>query len=154
MFFGADAANRYWAILIKPGHKYKMGIMTLHSQYVYLQISQGLKNALHIYAQYLDLMFGHLPPDNKKTNKYQLLIGDHRNAAFTLFVDDYVGLATIFDAMFEFLHTKYFLRCAFGPIYLAPKKTHTFTNQLDFIGFTGNTEELWPSIKHRKQIEE
>ena len=105
-----------------------MGIMTLHRQYVYLQISQGLKSALHIYAQYLDLMFGHLPPDNKKTNKYQLLIGDHRNAAFTLFVNDYVGLATIFNAMFEFLHTKYFLRCAFGPIYLAPKKTHTFTN--------------------------
>ena len=112
-----------------------------------------MKSTLHTYIQYSDLIFGHLPPDNERTNKYKLLIEDHENAAFASFVDDYMSLVTIFDAIFEFLHTKYFLRCAFRPIYLASKKTHVFTDQLDFIGFTGSAEKLWPSIKYRKQIE-
>lgn len=36
MYFDADAANRYWAIPIKPGHKYKTSIVTPYGQYVYL----------------------------------------------------------------------------------------------------------------------
>ena len=115
---------------------------------MYLQIDQGLKSALHTYTQYLNLTFGHLPPDNKRTNKHKLLIGDYKNAAFAPFMNDYVGSIITFDAIFEFLHTKYFSRCAFGPIYLALKKTHVFTDQLNFIGFTNSTKRLWPLIKH------
>lgn len=32
VFFNADVANEYWAILIKPGHKYKIRIVTSHGQ--------------------------------------------------------------------------------------------------------------------------
>ena len=91
-------------------------------------MEHGLKSASHTYVQYLDLMFGHLLPDNEGTNKYKLLIRDYGNAVFAPFVDDHVGLATTFDTMFEFLHTKYFPKCAFGPIYLTLKKTHVFTD--------------------------
>lgn len=96
-------------------------------------MSQRLKGALHTYAQYSDLMFKHLSLDNEGTNKHKLSIRDYRNAVFALFIDDHMGLAITFDAMFKFLHTKYFPKCAFGPICLAPKKTHVFTDQLDFI---------------------
>lgn len=32
VFFNADVANGYWAIPIKPGHKYKIRIVTSHGQ--------------------------------------------------------------------------------------------------------------------------
>ena len=79
VFFGADAANRYCTIPMKLGHKYKTEIVMLYGQYVYLQISQELKGALHTYAQYLDLTFKHLSSNNERTNKHKLLIGDHGN---------------------------------------------------------------------------
>ena len=111
-------------------------------------MDQELKNALHTYAQYSDLTFRHLSPDNERTNKHEILIGNYENAAFALFVDDYISLATTFDIIFKFLHTKYFPRCAFKLIYLTLKKTHVFTDQFNFIRFTGSKERLWPSIKH------
>ena len=111
-------------------------------------MNQELKSASHTYAQYSNQTFGHLPPDNKGTNEHKLLIRDFKNAMFAPFMDDHVGSVITFDAIFEFLHTKYFLKCAFGLIYLALKKTHVFTDQLNFIGFTNSTKRLWPLIKH------
>lgn len=46
---------------IKSRDKYKTGFVTLHSKYTYLQMSQGLKGALHTYFQFSDIVFGHLP---------------------------------------------------------------------------------------------
>lgn len=151
VFFGNDASNGYWAIPMKKGHEYKAGIVTPHGQYLYLRMGQGLKGAAHTYAQYTDLTFGPLPA-TKDEKAYETLIGDHGEVAFSPFVDDHIGSATCFDAMFDFLHTRYFPRCVFGPIYLSPKKSHVFMDQLDFIGFTGDASGIRPSRYHRDRV--
>ena len=39
------------------------------------------------------------------------MIGDHGDVAFAPFVDDHLGSAVSFDAMFKFLHTRFFPGC-------------------------------------------
>ena len=51
--------------------------------------------------------------------------------------------------MFDFLHKYYFPRASFGPVYLALHKTFGFTDQLDFVEFTGDKNRLWLSMKYR-----
>ena len=53
--------------------------------------------------------------------------------------------------LFKFLQTQYFLRVAFGPVYLSGHKTHMFTDSLEMIGFTGSAKGLRPSVKHRER---
>lgn len=151
VFFGTNASNGYWAVPMKAGHEYKTGIVTPHGQYFYRRMEMGLKGAAHIYAQFTDLMFGPLPATGEE-EAYNSMIGDHGDVAFSPFVDDHLSSAKGFEEMFDFLHEVYFPRCAFGPIYLAPKKTFVFTDQLDFVGFTGDRYGLRPSIKHIEQI--
>ena len=67
-------------------------------------------------------------------------------------MDDHIGAAISFEAMFDFPHHHYFPRAIFGPVYLAPHRTFIFTDQLDFVGFTGDKNGLWPSMKHRERI--
>ncbi len=67
-------------------------------------------------------------------------------------MDDHIRAAISFQAMFDFLHHHHFPRTIFGPVYLAFYRTFIFTDQLNFVGFTGNKNGLWPSMKHREQI--
>lgn len=56
------------------------------------------------------------------------IIDIFEKSAFRVFINDYIGLATDFDIIFEFLSIKYFLRIAFGPVYFAGAKTFVFTD--------------------------
>lgn len=46
---------------MKSRDKYKTGYFTHHGQYIYLEISQSLISALHIYSQFSDIIFKYLP---------------------------------------------------------------------------------------------
>ncbi len=37
-FFAANAADEYWAIIIRKDNEYKTGIITPHEQFLYLRI--------------------------------------------------------------------------------------------------------------------
>lgn len=67
-------------------------------------------------------------------------------------MDDHVAFAWGFDAIYEFLNTKYYLRVAFGPIYLAGKKTKVCNDRIEISGYERNKRGLKPSLKHCKQI--
>ena len=101
-FIHTNASNGHWAVPMRKEHKYKTGIVTPHSQYCYLQMRQGLKERLHTFLQFSDLVFG---PISKGTNfEAQLTcIGDHRDWAFMLFMNDYMEAATNFDSLYMFL---------------------------------------------------
>ena len=45
-------------------------------------------------------------------------------------MDDQIGVAISFEAMFDFLHHHYFPHAIFGPVYFAPHNTLMFTDQL------------------------
>ena len=51
-------------------------------------------------------------------------------------MDDHIGAAISFEAMFDFLYHHHFPRTIFGIVYLVPHMTFIFTDQLDFVGFT------------------
>lgn len=85
-------------------------------------------------------------------SRQDTIIGTRENFAFSIYMDDHVGAAKSFDAMFEFLHTKYFPRVAFGPVYLAGKKTRIFDDHLHILGYEGGNGALRPSTKHRQQV--
>ena len=64
-------------------------------------------------------------------------------------MDDHIRTAISFKVMFSFLYQYYFSYASFGLVYLAPHKTFIFTDQIDFVGFTGDKNGLQPSMKHR-----
>ena len=49
-------------------------------------------------------------------------------------MDDHGASATDFDTLFTFLHTQYFFRCAFGPVYLSGHKTQLLLDSLGVLG--------------------
>lgn len=151
VWFSSDASNSYWAILIKPGDEYKTGIITPNGQYIYLRMGQGLKGACATYSQFGDIVFGPLPKTAAQ-EAFPSLIGQHEKCAFTLFMDDHMAAGETFESLFDFLHTKYFPRVSFGPIYLAGHKTHVFTDTLEMVGFTGGVDGLRPAAKHRNTV--
>ncbi len=59
-------------------------------------------------------------------------------------MDDHIGAAISFEAMFDFLHHPYFTCAIFGPVYLAPHKTFIFTDQLDFLGLLETRMDCGP----------
>ena len=150
-YFITDASNGYLAVGLKPGDQYKTGFVTPHSQYAYLGIGQGLVGAFHTYSQFSDMVFEHLPK-TQVIPAQSSLIGGYADWDFSLFMDDHIGAAISFKAMFNFLHHHYFLRTIFGPVYLAPQKTFIFTDRLDCVGFTGDKNGFRPSMKQREQI--
>lgn len=77
---------------MKSGDKYKTGFITLYSQYMYLLMSQNLIDALHTYFQFSDIVFGHLPKIAIILAKPSL-IKDHGNWRFSLFINNYMGVA-------------------------------------------------------------
>ncbi len=136
---------------MKPEDDYQTGFVTPYGQYAYLRISQGLVGAPHTYSQFSKMVFGHLSK-TQATPAQSSLIGDHGYWKFSLSMDDHIGEAIYFEAMFDFLHHHYFPRTIFGPVYLTPYKTFIFTDQLDFVWFTQNKRGLRPSMKQRERI--
>ena len=80
------------------------------------------------------------------------LIGDNEDASFAIFMDDHGAASATFEGLFNFLHTKYFPRCAFAPGYLSGKKTHAFSDTCELLGFVGNDAGMRPSDKYREKI--
>ena len=56
------------------------------------------------------------PRELPKIPRIPTLIRKHKNHSFQVFMDDRGASATDFDTLFDFLHTKYFPRCMFGPV--------------------------------------
>ncbi len=137
---------------MKPGDEYKTGFVTPHGQYAYIRMSQGLVGAPHTYSQFSDMIFGYLLK-TQATLAQSSLIGDHDDWGFSLFMDDYIGVAISFEVMFDFLHHYYFPRAIFGPVHFTPYKTFIFTDQLDLVGFTSDKNRLRSSMKQRERIQ-
>ena len=150
-YFTSDAANGYWAIPMKPEDCNKTGFLTPNGQWVYKRMGQGLKGAPHTYAQFSDLVFGPLPK-TASVPRMPTVIGHHGASSFAVFMDDHSAAGDDFDALFDFLHTKYFPRVGFGPVYLSGHKTFVFTDSLSMLGFEGNGEGIRPSVKYRTKI--
>ena len=152
VYFSSDASNGYWAIMTRPQDQNKTGFLTPNGQWVYLRMVQGLKRAPHTYSQFTDLVFGPLPPNDDGAPRMPTLIGDNGDVAFAAFMDDHGASATDYDTLFDFLHTRYFPRVAFGPVYLSGHKKQLFSGGLELLGFQGSEEGLRPSLKHREKI--
>lgn len=60
------------------------------------------------------MVFGPLPKTDSVPAMPTLIL-DHGDVGFAPFIDDHIGAATSFEAMFRFLHEKYFPRIVFGP---------------------------------------
>ena len=151
VFFSADATNGYWAVPIKPGDEFKAAILAPNGQWLYRRMGQGLKGAPHTYSQFTDLAFGPIPKTDT-VPAFTTLIKDHGEAGFAPFMDDHLGAAKSFDAMYTFLHEKYFPRIAFAPLSLSPSKAFFFFTSLDVIGFSATANGLRPSNKHRNRV--
>ena len=106
-FVSINASNGYWAVPMKKEHKNKMGIVTPHGQYYYLQMGQGLKRRSHTFSQFSNLVFGPIP---KSINfeAQPTCIGDYGDWAFMPFIDDYMGAAINFDSFYTFLCEHFF----------------------------------------------
>jgi len=150
-FFGADAANGYWAVPIAEADKFKSAIIFNHRQLFYNRMAQGLTGAPHTYCAFTDMTFGFLP-STQSTAAMSSMIGDNGETAFSPFVDDHNGAAVDFDSMAKLLHEQYFPRVAWAPIFLTGRKSSFFMPDLSFIGFTGDVRGLRPSIRHRERV--
>lgn len=54
---------------MKLKNEYKTCFVTFHSEYIYLQMNQGLKGAFLHYLQFSDILFGHLSKNQKSTTQ-------------------------------------------------------------------------------------
>lgn len=157
VYFTADASNGYWVVPMKDSDCNKAGFVTFSGSWVDLRMGQGLKGAAHTYFQLSDLVFGPLPATNDNSIPRQdTIIGTStkEESAFSIYMDDHAGAAKNFNAMFTLLHTKYFPRVAFGPVYLAGKKTRIFDACLQILGYEEGNGGSRPSVKYRRQIAE
>ena len=93
-------------------------------------MGQGLKGAPHTYSQLSDLTFGPLPRTHSSP-PFPTLITDAGDYGMAPYMDDHAMAAAGFEAMFDFLHTKYFPRVAWAPIPLAPHKANFFCSHME-----------------------
>lgn len=157
-FFTADAANSYWAILVREGDEYKLGFVTPYGMYCYTVMGQGLTGGTHTYSRFRDLVFGNIPEGADEEGKIQAafmtLIGDRGDVAFDGMIDDSYGSADTFERLFRFLHEEFFPRCVWGPMYLKGPKCLFFDNTLELVGLEAGDNGLRPSLRKRKMITE
>lgn len=105
---------------MKPGDEYKTSFVTPHGQYAYLRMGQHLMSVPHTYFQFNDMVFGYLP-NTTIVLAQPSLIGDYGDWRFSLFMDDHIGAAISFEAMFNFLHRYYFSQASSGSVKEAGK---------------------------------
>ena len=158
-FFTTDAANSYWAIPVRPGDEPKLGFVTPYGMYCYNVMGQGLTGGTHTYSRFRDLVFGAIPEGFCEENGIkrvlagsESLIGDSGEVAFDGIIDDSYGSATTFEAMYQFLHTRFFPRCSWGPMYLKDSKSCFFTDSLSFVGLEAGPNGLRPSLRKRATV--
>jgi len=80
------------------------------------------------------------------------LIEDSGEMKFDGMIDDSYRSATTFEAMYQFLHTRFFLRCSWGPMYLQDSKSCFFSDSLHFVGLEAGPNGLRPSLCKRETI--
>ena len=119
---------------------------------MYLRINQDLKDSSHTYVQFSNLMFDSLFSNDEKVVKMFNLIENHKKQAFLMFMNDHEASTIDYDSMFNFLHTRYFFKCAFELMYLFEYKTQMFSNNLKMFSFQNNVSELKSSMKHSNKI--
>ena len=166
-FFTSDAANSYWAIPVRKGDEHKLGFVTPYRMYCYTVMGQGLTGGTHTYSRFRDLVFGNIPDGTQECKATRgpkgieplevlpgspSLIGDHGKVAFDGMIDDSYGSAETFEDMFSFLHTKFFPRCAWGPMYLKGEKCHFFRSSLGFVGLKCGGNGLRPLVKKQAAV--
>ena len=158
-FFTSDAANSYWAIPVRAGDEIKLGFVTPYGMYCYKVMGQGLTGGTHTYSRFRDLVFGVIPEGFGEKDGIRLhlkgedsLIGDYGEVAFDGMIDDSYGSATSFEAMYNFLHERFFPRCDWGPMYLKDSKSCFFMESLDFVGLEAGQNGLRPSLRKRETI--
>ena len=137
---------------MKQRDRNKTDFLTPNGQWMYLRMGQGLKEAPHIYAQFSNLVFGPLPLNDEEIFRFVILIDDHNDHAFAVFMNDHGASAKDYESMFRFLHENYFPRCVFEPVYLSGHKTQMFSDSLKVLGFQGSASGLRPSMKHKNKI--
>ena len=113
---------------------------------------QKLVNESFIYSQFTNLMFNLLPSNDEEIIKIPILIEDHEDHVFNIFINDYNSSAIIYNAFFNFLHENYFSKCVFKSIYLSKLKISIFAINLEMLKFQNNTEDLKSFIKYREKI--
>ena len=158
-FFTSDAANSYWAIPVREGDKMKLGFVTPYGMYCYKVMGQGLTGGTHTYSRFRDLVFSSIPEGFTEVDGVRValagedsLIGDYGEVAFDGMIDDSYGSATTFEAMYQFLHERFFPRCTWGPMYLKDSKSCFFMDSLDFVGMEAGPNGLRPSLRKREAI--
>jgi hypothetical protein len=156
-YFWSDASNAYWAIPLRRGDEMKTGFITPDGQYCYTVMGQGLRTACNTYSRFRDICFGHIPEGLEDDGitpipGFRSIIGDHGSAAFDGLIDDSYGGAETFADMLDFLHTKFFPRCEFGPHYLKPSKSFFFFPSLEFVGLVAGIDGIRPSLQKREMI--
>lgn len=116
-------------------------------------MEQRLKGVAHTYSQFINTVFGPLP---KVQNILQVptLIGVCQKNLFGVYIDNHIGVAKTFDAMYIFLYNSDFSRIAFGLVYLSKKKTRAFIDTLEPLGFEKSCGRLRPSAKHQDKIKQ
>lgn len=122
-------------------------------QYVYLRIGQKLKDAAYTYIQFTNNVFGLLPKVHN-VPQMPIFINIYQEDSFSIYMDNHIGAAKIFDTMYTCLYKSYFLRVAFGPVYLLGKKTGAFINILKLFEFEKSHKGLRPSVKHKDKIKQ
>jgi len=113
----------------------------------------------HTYSRFRDLVFSAIPEGFCKDNRMrkvltgsESLIGDSGEIAFDQMIDDSYSSATTFKAMYQFLHTRFFPRCSWGPMYLKDSKSCSFSDSLHFVGLEAGPNGLRPSLRKRETI--
>ena len=152
IYFCSNAANGYWAISIKKNDENKTEFIISSDQWIYLKMNQNLKGNPFIYAQFSDLIFDSLSPNDADVTRIITMIDDHDELTFAIFMNDHETSTTDYEILFNFLHTQYFLRCVFDSVYLSDPKTYLFSNKLDLLEFEENAKSLKPALKHRNKI--
>lgn len=114
-------------------------------------MEQGLKSVAHIYSQFTNTVFG-LLPKTQNISQMLTLIDMCAKDLFSVYMDNYIRTATTFDAMYTFLYNNYFLRFAFGSVYLLRKKTKAFIDTLELLRFEKSYSRLTLSAKHHNKI--
>jgi len=166
-----DTANAYWSVPLRKGDELKTGFTCPYGQFCYRRMGQGLKNAFATFSRLRDIMCGPLPelPELVGSEKVREearrrgrppegfqqeggITGNDGVIAYDGMVDDtYVG-AVSFEAMIDFLHSRFFPCCEFARHYLKPSKMFLFFKTLEFVGLQKGPDGLRPSMLKRDAI--
>jgi len=159
LFLTTDATNSYWAIPVRPGVEPKLGFVTPYGMYCYNVMCQGLTGGTQTYRRFWDLVFGAIPEGfcekdgvRRVLAGSESLIRDSGEVPFDGMIDDSYGSATTFEAMYQFLHTRFFPRCSWGPMYLKDSKPCFFSDSLSFLELEAGPNGLRPSLRKTETV--